>query len=146
MTDDFTNPIDEDEADLDPSEVVGDSVDDVATDQMASDDDPDMPRRSTPLDSVIAWWTTRSSPTALVTAAALAITFYIVANAVHLSIFPSQDLVFDRTTPTGGDFGAHVWGPAFLRDVLLPSLRFNGWTMDWYAGMPAYNFYMVLPA
>ncbi|PIE31353.1 MAG: hypothetical protein CSA55_05975 [Ilumatobacter coccineus] len=33
-----------------------------------------------------------------------------------------------------------------MRDVLLPSLRFNGWTMDWYAGMPAYNFYMVLPA
>jgi hypothetical protein len=38
-----------------------------------------------------------------------------------------------------------VWGPAFLRDHLLPSWRLNGWSMDWYAGMPAYRFYMVLP-
>src|SRR5690606_6359843 len=44
------------------------------------------------------------------------------------------------------DFGAHVWGPAYLRDHLLPGGWFNGWSMDWYAGMPAYRFYMVLPA
>ena len=25
-----------------------------------------------------------------------------------------------ETTPTGGDLGAHVWAPAYLRDVLLP--------------------------
>ena len=67
-------------------------------------------------------------------------------NVVHLNPFASKDLVFDDTTPTGGDFGAHVWGPAYLRDHLLPSFRLNGWTMDWYAGMPAYRFYMVLPA
>src|SRR5437588_9738267 len=42
--------------------------------------------------------------------------------------------------------GAHVWGPAFLRDHLLPSGRLTGWTPDWYAGFPAYAFYMVLPA
>ncbi len=54
--------------------------------------------------------------------------------------------MFDDTTPTGGDFGAHVWGPAFLRDHLFGSFRLNGWTMDWYGGMPAYRFYMVLPA
>jgi hypothetical protein len=29
--------------------------------------------------------------------------------------------VFSDTTPTGGDMGAHVWGPAFLRDELLPT-------------------------
>ena len=67
-------------------------------------------------------------------------------NVVHLNPFPGKDLVFDNTTPTGGDFGAHVWGPAYLRDHLLPSFRLNGWTMDWYGGMPAYRFYMVLPA
>ena len=38
------------------------------------------------------------------------------------------------TTPAGGDMGAHVWGPAYLRDVLLPSGRLSGWTADWYAG------------
>lgn len=48
-------------------------------------------------------------------------------------------------TPTGGDMGAHVWGPAYLRDVLLPAGSLRGWTPDWYAGMPAMQFYMVLP-
>jgi hypothetical protein len=50
------------------------------------------------------------------------------------------------TTPAGGDMGAHVWGPAFLRDHVLPLGRLTGWTPDWYAGFPAYQFYMVLPA
>ena len=54
-------------------------------------------------------------------------------------------VLFSRTTPTGGDLGAHVWGPAFLRDELLPGLRLTGWTPDWYAGFPAYHFYMVVP-
>lgn len=55
-------------------------------------------------------------------------------------------LVFANTTPTGGDMGAHVWGPRFLRDELIPHLRVAGWTQDWYAGFPAYLFYMVAPA
>lgn len=56
------------------------------------------------------------------------------------------ELVFRNTTPTGGDMGAHVWGPAYLRDELLPNLRLTGWTKDWYAGFPAYTFYMVIPS
>ena len=54
-------------------------------------------------------------------------------------------VLFTDTTPTGGDLGAHVWGPAFLRDELLPRFRLSGWTPDWYAGFPAYHFYMVVP-
>ena len=38
-----------------------------------------------------------------------------------------------------------MWGPAFLRDELLPQFRLTGWTPDWYAGFPAYHFYMVVP-
>lgn len=53
--------------------------------------------------------------------------------------------VFSDTTPTGGDMGAHVWGPAFLRDELLPNFQLRGWSPDWYAGFPAMQFYMVLP-
>ncbi|RMH78028.1 MAG: hypothetical protein D6683_08140, partial [Actinomyces sp.] len=53
---------------------------------------------------------------------------------------------FLDSTPTGGDLGAHVWSPAYLRDVLLPSWRLTGWTGDWYAGFPAFTFYMVLPS
>ncbi len=55
-------------------------------------------------------------------------------------------LWFTDTTPTGGDLGAHVWAPAYLRDVLLGELRLTGWTHDWYAGFPAFTFYMVLPS
>ena len=55
-------------------------------------------------------------------------------------------LIFTDSTPTGGDMGAHVWGPAFLRDELLPRLRLTGWTPDWYSGFPAFHFYMVIPA
>ena len=53
---------------------------------------------------------------------------------------------FLETTPTGGDLGAHVWAPAYLRDVLLGDLRLTGWTQDWYAGFPAFTFYMVIPS
>ncbi|MEM9565254.1 MAG: hypothetical protein AAGA93_21710 [Actinomycetota bacterium] len=57
-----------------------------------------------------------------------------------------RPLLFLDTTPSGGDMGAHVWGPAFLRDELLPAGRLSGWTPDWYAGFPAFQFYMVVPA
>lgn len=56
------------------------------------------------------------------------------------------NLIFTNSTPTGGDMGAHVWGPAFLRDELLPKLSLTGWTPDWYGGFPAFHFYMVIPA
>ena len=55
-------------------------------------------------------------------------------------------LWFVDTTPTGGDLGAHVWAPAYLRDVLIPEFRLTGWTHDWYAGFPAFAFYMVVPS
>ncbi len=55
-------------------------------------------------------------------------------------------LILRNNTPTGGDMGAHVWGPAFLRDHLLSSWKLTGWSMDWYAGFPVYRFYMVVPA
>lgn len=94
-----------------------------------------------------AEWTSDRVVAVVTTTSALVITTLVMMSAVHFFPFwPSRDLVFDDTTPTGGDFGAHVWGPAFLRDHLLPSFRLNGWSMDWYAGLPAYRFYMVLPA
>ena len=65
------------------------------------------------------------------------------AGMVIWGLGPSEILV--DSTPTGGDMGAHVWGPAFLRDELLPSWQLRGWSPDWYAGFPAMHFYMVLP-
>ncbi len=55
-------------------------------------------------------------------------------------------LLLSDTTPAGGDMGAHVWGPAYLRDHLLEQGRWSGWSPDWYAGFPAYHFYMVPPS
>ena len=55
-------------------------------------------------------------------------------------------LLFRNTTPNGGDLGAHVWFPAFLRDHLLPNWRVAGWSNDWFGGFPAGQFYFPLPA
>ena len=55
------------------------------------------------------------------------------------------DLLVSSTTPSGGDMGAHVWGPAYMRDHLLSQGRLTGWTPDWYAGFPAYHYYMIVP-
>src|SRR3954447_9093883 len=56
------------------------------------------------------------------------------------------DLLFRNTTTAGGDMGAHVWQPAYLRDHLLPHGRLTGWTPDWYAGFPSLVFYFPLPS
>lgn len=55
-------------------------------------------------------------------------------------------LLLTATTPTGGDMGAHVLGPAYLRDVLLPQGRILGWSQSWFAGFPAFYFYFPLPS
>lgn len=55
-------------------------------------------------------------------------------------------LLFRDTTANGGDMGAHVWFPAYLRDHLLPSFRIAGWSPDWFAGFPAGQFYFPAPA
>jgi hypothetical protein len=71
----------------------------------------------------------------------------IVGAAVVFTLLALQPLLLVADTlPAGGDTGAHVWGPAFLRDHLLSEGRLSGWTPDWYAGFPAYHFYMVLPS
>jgi hypothetical protein len=73
------------------------------------------------------------------------ITIVVLATGFVLGQLGLGNILTD-TTPAGGDMGAHVWGPAFLRDHLLNHGRLSGWTPDWYDGFPAYQFYMVLPA
>ena len=71
----------------------------------------------------------------------------VVGGATVLLFLTLQpDLIFRNNTPTGGDMGAHVWAPAFLRDHLLTQFKLSGWSMDWYSGLPVYRFYMVIPA
>lgn len=76
----------------------------------------------------------------------LASTIVVVGCTVFTLVQVHIEKVFLNNTPTGGDMGAHVWAPAFLRDHLLPNFRLQGWSMDWYAGLPVYRFYMLPPA
>ena len=75
------------------------------------------------------------------------ITLLLVSFATLFVIWNLRiGLWFEDTTPTGGDMGAHVWSPEYLRGVLLPNWRLTGWSPDWYAGFPAFTFYMVVPS
>jgi len=70
----------------------------------------------------------------------------IIFTTLMLFFTLQPSLIFRNNTPTGGDMGAHVYGPAYLRDHLLTSFRLTGWSNDWYSGLPIYRFYMVVPA
>ena len=50
-----------------------------------------------------------------------------------------------NTTPTGGDMGAHVWTPDFIKRGLISKGRLTGWSDDWFLGIPVINFYFPLP-
>ena len=74
------------------------------------------------------------------------VTLVIVVVAVvfvFVQLQPSN--LFSTSTPAGGDMGAHVWLPAYLRDHLLTHFRLTGWTPDWYGGFPALVYYFPLP-
>ena len=61
------------------------------------------------------------------------VTFIVVAASVVFvfkQLQPSQ--LFKNTTPAGGDMGAHVWLPDYVKRALLPHWRITGWTPDWY--------------
>ncbi len=70
----------------------------------------------------------------------------VAGSTLMLLMTLHPELILRNNTPTGGDMGAHVYGPAYLRDFLLPHFRLTGWSNDWYSGFPMYRFYMVVPA
>ena len=55
------------------------------------------------------------------------------------------NLLFLNTTATGGDTGAHVALPAYLKSHLLTHGSLTGWDPGWYDGFPLYTFYFPLP-
>jgi hypothetical protein len=69
----------------------------------------------------------------------------VVACCVFIFVQLDPRLLLRNTTASGGDTGAHVWWPAYLRDHLLP-WRLAGWSPDFYAGFPAGQFYFPVPA
>ena len=64
----------------------------------------------------------------------------IVVTIVQLH--PS--LLFSSTTITGGDTGSHLAMPAYLR-TQGNLFNLTPWYPGWFAGMPAYTYYFVLP-
>lgn len=70
----------------------------------------------------------------------------VAGPTIFLLLALHPDLILRNNIPTGGDMGAHVWAPAYLRDHLLSNFKLSGWSMDWYSGLPIYRFYMVVPA
>ncbi len=78
-------------------------------------------------------------------ASALATLLAVGGAAVFVISQLQPGLLLSNTTPSGGDMGAHVWGPAYVRDHLLPEGRISGWAPDWYAGFPYLTFYFPLP-
>ncbi len=67
-----------------------------------------------------------------------------ITAAIFFAVQPW--LILTINTPTGGDMGAHVLGPAILRDDLLPNFQILGWSDAWFAGFPAFYFYFPLPS
>lgn len=130
----MTNPTDDSLADDSAAAVVDDSLGD--GDATVVDDTSERRRVVSPRE--VLYFERR---TKLIFAA---VVIFATTLMVFLTLQPS--LIFRNNTPTGGDMGAHVYGPAYLRDHLLTSFRLTGWSNDWYAGLPIYRFYMVVPA
>ncbi|MHB1784865.1 MAG: hypothetical protein ACYCS7_01795, partial [Acidimicrobiales bacterium] len=74
-------------------------------------------------------------------------TFLTVGGAalfVFIQLHPS--LLLRNTTTAGGDMGAHVAVPAYMRDHLLKHFSLTGWSPEWYDGYPALTFYFPIPS
>ena len=94
-------------------------------------------RRSAP------WWvrmTRRTAWPAWSTAVAIVGVMVVVLTQMH------PNLLFLDTTTTGGDTGAHVALPAYLKSHLLTHGQLTGWDPGWYDGFPLYTFYSRCPA
>lgn len=70
----------------------------------------------------------------------------LLFSAAVVFVILEPRLLLTANTPAGGDMGAHVYAPAYLRDVLLPQGKVHGWSNDWFAGFPLFYFYFPLPS
>ena len=69
----------------------------------------------------------------------------VVLAVIAVTLFELHpNLLFSNTLVTGGDTGAHLAVPAYLKTVGNP-FNLTPWYPGWFAGMPAYTYYFVLP-
>jgi len=71
-----------------------------------------------------------------------ALVIFAVIFVTLFELHPS--LIFSNTLLTGGDTGSHLAVPAYLKSVGNP-FNLTPWYPGWFAGMPAYTYYFVLP-
>jgi hypothetical protein len=95
------------------------------------------PRRGMP--ARVVRMTRRTAWPAWANAVAVLGTIIVVFTQLH------PNLLFLQTTTAGGDTGAHVALPAFLKSNLLAHGQLTGWDPGWYDGFPLYTFYFPLP-
>jgi hypothetical protein len=84
------------------------------------------------------WIRRHDSPGARLDALVILAVIFVTVWELHPS------LVFSNTLVTGGDTGSHVAVPAYLKSVGNP-FNLTPWDPGWFAGMPAYTYYFVLP-
>ena len=69
----------------------------------------------------------------------------VVLMVIFVTVWTMHpSLIFSTTTVTGGDTGAHLALPAFLKSQ-GSLLHLTPWYPGWFNGMPAYTYYFVLP-
>ena len=83
-------------------------------------------------------WRTLITPFGLVDAVVVLSVVFVTLWSLH------PNLLFSSSLITGGDTGAHLALPAFLR-TQGGLFNLTPWYPGWFAGMPAYTYYFVLP-
>ena len=76
---------------------------------------------------------------------ALLAVMVLAAMTTLMFVLLRPDLLFSRSTPTGGDNAVHIWAGDYLKRVLIPHGRLFGWSNDSFAGLPVLSFYFPLP-
>ncbi|HEY5111419.1 MAG TPA: hypothetical protein VII67_03715 [Acidimicrobiales bacterium] len=71
-----------------------------------------------------------------------AVLVFVIIFVTVWSLHPS--LLFSSSLITGGDTGAHLALPAYLRTT-GDLFNFTPWYPGWFDGIPAYTYYFVLP-
>jgi hypothetical protein len=78
--------------------------------------------------------------------AQLAVTTVVLVGCTLFVLFALHPSKLTLNTLTaGGDMGAHVWAPQYLKNHLFPHGRISGWAPAWYDGFPALTFYFPGP-
>ena len=106
---------------------------------MVSVQDPALSTRDAPPPSEwdrqrASWWWVPGAITVLTIAAVIVVTLW--------QLHPSH--LLSNTTTTGGDTGAHIAMPWYMRSLIAHG-HLTGWYPGWYDGMPLYTFYFTLP-